>query len=125
MSKFSLLAENLLNLTPMSLRGANTLFKDIFEEPAEESAPSKAPSFRKKKIDCIIDFYYYTGRKTGKSYPNILEILGDVFFLSAFTLHDIMQANYDKLALMKQEWKDQPVEKLQKHLVKKWPYIVW
>ena len=107
----------------MVKRGSVTLFANIFEEPV--LTPVNSASLRQKKIDCIIDFYYYTGRKTDYKYSRLLETVSHTFFLSPFTLHDIIQGNLDKLTLLKQEFKDRPVEKLQKEMVKKWPHLVW
>lgn len=107
----------------MSQRGAITLFSDIFSEPAKPISGSQ--SLRQKKIECIIDFYYFTGKKTGLKYEGLMEKCSEAFFLSTFTLHDIMQGNLDKLLVLKKLWKDESIDKLQKHLAKKWPHLIW
>ena len=104
-------------------RGATTLFSNIFEQTTP--IPDSGKSLRQQKVECIIDFYYYAGRKTGSSYPKLLELCSELFFLSSITLHDIMQKNVDDLLIIKQQWKDVKVEKLQKQMELKWPYINW
>lgn len=104
------------------MRGATTLFRDIFEEPTEAKLPT---GLRQQKINCMIDYYYFMGRKTGKSYANLLEILSQSFFLSSITLSDILQDNHDKLTAVRNAWKDKPLEELQAAMQANWPMFVW
>lgn len=113
-------------------RGVHTIYRNLFGETTP-AAPSSTPSIREKKIECIIDTYYYYGNRehmvNGKpvrmDYASLLEVVAGNFFLSTITLHDIICRNIDKVAILKQEWKNRPVAELQKHLQKKWPMFVW
>lgn len=106
-----------------STRGTITLFKNIFEEPATK--PANAPTLREKKVMCLIDFYYYTGIKTKKSYSALLDEVSQAFFLSTITIHDIIQQNLYMLTELKQSWKERPIEHIQKDMQKKWPHLQW
>jgi len=106
----------------MSYRGQLTLYKNIFET---EISVSQGPSLRERKIECLIDYYYYIGRKSKLGYNSLLQEVSEVFFLSSFTIHDIIQGNLDDLHRLKEEWKNRELINLQKHLQKKWPHLMW
>lgn len=109
----------------MNHRGSLTLFKNIFEEPVVQVSEKKE-SIRQRKVDCMIDYYYFTARKTKHSYPNLLELLSDVFFLSTITISDIIQGNIDKLHALKEKYKsEENIDKIQKQFRNKWPHLVW
>lgn len=113
------------------MRGSQSIYHNLFNEAVAEPVPQL--SLRTKKIEAIVDFYYYTGRKdiivNGKpvriSYTSLLDVVSSTFFLSTFTIHDIIQANMDKVAMVKQEWKDKPIYDLRKAMIAKWPMFVW
>jgi hypothetical protein len=114
------------------MRGATTIYKNLFNEDVQPKAVEKS-TIREQKVSCIIDYYYYCGRKkiifNGKevsiSYSDLLTVVSSAFFLSTFTLHDIIQNNSDQLALVKQEWKDKGSDEMKKVFSKKWPMFVW
>lgn len=117
-----------------SPRGSISIFKDLFnnDQPAVHLSGDKT-LIRKQKNECLIDYYYFTGRKevlinnrpAKLGYNDLLNITAATFFLSPFTVHDIIQANGDLVTLVKQQWKDEPMDKLQKHFQQKWPQFVW
>ena len=115
------------------MRGHQSIYKNLFDEPVADKTDTPQPSLRSLKTDCILDYYYFNGRKettmNGKtvrmSYPTLLDVVGSAFFLSSITVHDIIQNNAERMALVKQEWKDRPVDQIQKSMVKKWPQFVW
>jgi hypothetical protein len=107
-------------------RGQLSLYKNIFEEDVLviDSLPEKP--LREKKIECLIDYYYWIGRSTGKSYLNACLEVSETFFLSTFTIQDILMNHSDYLEQLKIQWKPvADITKLQKHLAKKWPRLVW
>lgn len=114
------------------MRGSQSIYKNLFNETIT-TATVLQPSLRQQKIDCILDYYYFNGRKemlvNGKavrmSYTSLLEIVSTAFFLSTFTVHDIIQCNAERMAAVKQEWKDRPVDQIQKNMLKKWPQFNW
>jgi hypothetical protein len=113
-------------------RGSTSIYKNLFDYDQPAVADDQ-PTHREKKIECLIDFYYYTGRKpviinntpAKISYNSLLEVVGNTFFLSSFTVHNIIKANGVCVAITKQQWKDQPLETMQKHFKEKWPQLVW
>ncbi len=115
------------------MRGSQTIYKNLFNETVAEIVATKQPSLRDLRNECILDYYYYHGRKetiingkaTRMSYPSLLEVVGAAFFLSTFTIHDIISKSTDQIAILKQEWKDRPVQQLRKHLEGKWSMFIW
>ena len=113
-------------------RGSITIFKNLFDE-APGNTIDLVPSQREKKIDCIIDYYYYHGQRkvlvNGKpvqiGFAGLLEIVGGAFFISSITVHDIIKANSVKVALVKQQWKGKDFFEMQKTFSAKWPQFVW
>lgn len=115
------------------MRGSQSIYRDLFNEQVPEVAATAQPTLRDQRNECILDYYYYHGRKetmingkpTRMSYTSLLEVVGAAFFLSTFTVHDIISKSSDQMALLKQEWKDRPVMQLRKHLEGKWSMFVW
>lgn len=115
------------------MKGA-IIHRDLFGEATMAvKTAGEEPSLRQQKTDCILDFYYYHGRKeitvNGKSVRmssiSVMELVSSTFFLSTFTVYDIIQGNGDKLSLMKQEWKDKTSDQIQRAMQKKWPHLAW
>ena len=114
-------------------RGSQSIYLNLFDEPVAETTATPQPTLRSQKVSCILDYYYYNGRKellvNGKavriSYASLLEIVAAAFFLSTFTLHDIIQDNADGMNELKQSYKDMPAKQLQKIMAEKWPQFVW
>lgn len=107
----------------MNVRGATTLFKDIFydEAPVVEMNPRKGRNDELNALrnECLVARYYFTGRETRKSYPVLIKEIADQFFLSTRTVHDVIQVNYSQLTGLKREspgkgW-----------FAKKWPWLLW
>lgn len=118
----------------MAQRGHTSIYKNLFDEPVGSAAPeTPQPTIREKKVECILETYYYYGRKettvNGKpvrmNYTALLEVVAANFFISTITLHDIVSKNMDKITILKQEWKSRPIAELQKHMARKWPMFVW
>lgn len=113
-------------------RGSTSIYKNLFEEVAETTANTQ-PTQQDKKVECILHYYYYQGRKTTilngvhtrLNYPSLLEVVSTAFFLETITVHNIIKQNMDELSLVKQEWKDKAVPVLQKNFEKRWPMFVW
>lgn len=107
----------------MAAPGSITLFKDIFE--SSEPAKPAGRKYRDRKIECLINYYYYYGRKTGLKYHLLLEKVSNAFFNSPFTIHDIVQGNLSQLINLKNEWSKKDISSFRKHLQNKWPHLVW
>ncbi len=114
-------------------RGSQSIFKNLFNEPATAPASPEQPTRHQKKIQCIIDYYYCTGRKkvpvSGRmvsiNYFSLINLVAETFFLSPVTVREIIESNREKTDLLKQEWKDKEPEAIQKAMQKKWPMLVW
>lgn len=106
----------------MQAPGSISLFKDIFDAPVVSISGRR---YREKKIECLIDYYYFKGRQSGLAYPLLLELVSSAFFYSSFTIHDIIQENLQQLHALKLEWKMKEITALQKFLKEKWPHLVW
>lgn len=115
------------------MRGSQAIYHNLFNETVAEVAATPQPSIRDRRNECLLDYYYYYGRKetmingkaTRMNYPSLLDLVGSAFFLSTFTVHDIISNESEQMALLKQEWKDRAVTQLRKHLEAKWPMFVW
>lgn len=115
------------------MRGSQSIYKNLFDEPVAEVVATKQPSLRDQRNECILDYYYYHGRKetiingkaTRMNYTSLLEVVGAAFFLSTFTVADIISNSGDQIAILKQEWKDRSVQQLRKHLEGKWSMFIW
>lgn len=113
-------------------RGSVSLHKSLFDlEPV--NVTTVEVSMTDKRNECLVDFYYYTGQKQieykGRfikmAYSDLLEIVSNTFFISSITVHNVLQSNRDKLALVKQQWKDKSEDEMKKHFQTKWPQFVW
>lgn len=105
----------------MKQRGVNTLYSQIFVEPAtvlESKRKGRSEVLNSKRNDCLIDRYFYYGR-FGLRYDIILNLLSDEFFLSEVTIPKIVDENLDKLIALK---KTKPTKT---YFQKKWPHMVW
>lgn len=104
------------------MRGSQSLFADIF---VKESHPQ--PRLRKgrsreliaRRNECLITRYYFYAKFKEKRYDKILEALSAEFFLSDYTIPEIITANY---AQLKGLHKEQPPISV---FAKKWPHMVW
>lgn len=105
-------------------RGSISLFDNIFQ-PAPAAVADEGPSLRQRKVKCLIDYYYYKGRETNKSYPYLLQMMSDAFFLSERTIADMIQMNIDDLKALKRQWSDSDIAQLKKHMQNKWPHLAW
>jgi len=119
--------------SPSTPRGSLSIYKNLFGEDQPTNTIDLEPNQREKKVSCILDYYYFTGQQeiiiNGKpariNYSSLLEIVSDAFFISTFTLHDIIKANSEKLAMVKQEWKTKSTAEMKKSFSAKWPQFVW
>lgn len=109
------------------MRGALTLFSDIF---CETTTPAEGGLLRQRKgrsseldaqrNECLVARYYYTGRENPKwSYQSLLKEVASHFFISTYTLHDVLQDNYGQLIGLKKENPNKA------YFAKKWPHLVW
>lgn len=104
----------------MSLRGTNTLFKDIYELPLpEKQRKGRSESLINLRNDCLVDRYYFIAKTTGLRYELVIGILSKEFFLSEVTIPEILDDNYYKIAAVK---KAAPTKK---ELEKKWSHLNW
>jgi len=109
----------------MNPAGANTLFKEVFyTTPAVKQRKGRSLSLIEKRNECLVDRYYFHGRKK-VSYAYLLEIISNEFFLSMVTIPEVIEANFNTLASLKKQWHDQDEKKLAEHLRKKWPHLMW
>lgn len=109
---------------PMQVKGATTLFKELFydEAPVVTMKPRKGRNDELNNLrnECLISRYYYTGRENPKiSYDALIKDIAAQFFISTFTVHDVLQDNYSFLFGLK---KENPGKA---YFVKKWPHLVW
>lgn len=106
------------------MRGSNTLFTDIFNQP---SAPSQKTSKGRSNLlhtarnEALVSRYFYYGNFFDRkySYEYIIKKVATEFYLSPVTVPEIIEANYSLLVTLK---KEQPALKFFKE---KWPHLVW
>jgi hypothetical protein len=109
---------------PMSHRGVNTLFSNIFIEdatptPVEKQKKGRSEAHNSRRNDCLIDRYFFYGRFSGLRYDLILAKLSEEFFLSEVTIPKIVDEYIDRLVQLKQS---KPTVEDFKN---KWPHLVW
>jgi len=68
---------------------------------------------------------FFLSHKTKMWYHAAVDEIAPQFFLSSFRAAKIIQDDRAMLSALRKQWKDQPVEKIQKHFSKKWPHLVW
>lgn len=99
------------------MRGSNTLFADIFCEEPSGKGRKTCTTLRN---ECLIDrFYYYSSKTPRPCYNDVINILSDEFFLSPFTIPEIISDNYSILRTVRQ---NQPSIR---NLRDKWKHLVW
>lgn len=108
-----------------SLRGANTLFKDIFIAEPEKQEKGRSKSLYADRNSCMIDRYCYYGQTTDKRYESIITKLSTEFFISEVTVSNVINCNIDVLLEKRKEYKEIMSTKLVKLLAEKWPHLVW
>lgn len=116
-------------------RGSQTLYKSLFHnlETPDEVLAAPQPTIKDRRNEAIVDYYYYhgnretlvAGRPVRIEYSDLIDLVSCAFFLSAIRVHDIINERLDDIALIKQEWKNRPIEDLRRHLQAKWPMFIW
>ena len=104
------------------MRGSQSLFADIFEEPpsmVERSRKGRSAQLHARRNECLIDRYYFKGKFTDKRYNKIISELSEEFFISPVTIPDLINDNFQLLASLK---KQQPEKS---YFVKKWSHLSW
>lgn len=102
------------------MRGANTLFADVFELPVQEKSRKGRSLFHiQQRNHCLIDRFVFYGRTTGFRYELLIRILSKEFFLSEDTIPDIIDNNYDLLRASK------TANQTKDNLKEKWPHMHW
>ena len=104
------------------LKGQIKLYRDLFHE---ETPVIELSDPKESRNECMMYYYYFTGRKSKKYYEELIKETAKSFFLAQHTVYNIINANGDKIALIKQEWKEKPIEDLQQYLIKEWPQYRW
>jgi hypothetical protein len=115
---------------PAVPRGSRTLFSDIFVAIPDKQRKGRSLSLIEKRNECLIDRYYWHGRKIlegGKriAYSSLLETISNEFYLSHITIYEIVDNNYEYLTQLKKEWQDEKEEKMRKHFQCKWLHLIW
>jgi hypothetical protein len=111
--------------------GSRTLFAEIFVPTIpDKQRKGRSLSQIEKRNECLIDRYYWHGRKLlegGKriAYSSLLETVSNEFFLSYVTIPEIVDNNYHYLSQLKKEWEHEKEEKMRRHFQEKWQHLVW
>lgn len=116
----------------MHLRGSQTSFKEIFFD--EPQAPvisisknqGRNQDLNQRRNECLVERYYFIARKNEKwAYEETVKEVASQFFLSPFHASKVILGQHTRLTALKMQWKSEPVDKIQKHLMRKWPHLVW
>ncbi len=113
-----------------TLRGSQVSFKHVFYNEPAPVIPITRNNGRNKeqherRNDCLLDRYYFICRNTGKFFDAVVKIVADEFFITEFHASKVILQNNEKLVVLKQQWKNEAPEKMQKVFMKKWPHLVW
>ncbi len=117
----------------MNLRGAQISFKEIFFDKADTPVISltkiqgRNQDLNRRRNECLVDRYYYTARRngTGTSYEHNIKEVAEQFFLSPYHASKVILSHNVQLTELKLKWKNEQLDKLQKHLSRKWPHLSW
>ena len=106
------------------LRGSQTLFADIFtpEVPAllKQRSKGRNSGLNEARNEAIVTRYWYHGSSiAGISYQQLIVKVANEFFLSPFTITEIIDANYLRLKQLKQQ------SPTVKQLREKYPHYCW
>jgi len=103
------------------LRGQHTLFKDLLPDTLPETSTKKGRSseLHAKRNEAISARYYFYLSFTDMRYEKIVTTLADEFFLSPFTVPEIIQENLDYIKSLKQ---DQPSKRF---FSVRWAQYTW
>jgi hypothetical protein len=87
------------------MRGKNIFLNVKDETSAASKGKRKGRSLNlvKQRNQCLIARYYYYSAFTDKRFDLVLEQLGLEFFLSAYTISDIVEKNMSQLQELKKE----------------------
>lgn len=101
--------------------GTLTLFKDIFVPvaPPTKQRKGRSKELFQKRNECLVDRYWYYGRTSEKRYDVILKTLSGEFFLSEYTIAEIINDNY---VLLKKVNEKKPEKS---YFSRKWTHLVW
>jgi hypothetical protein len=107
-------------------KGCNKLFNHLFiENTNEKNRKGRSERLIAERNECLIDRFIYYGINTDKRFDVIINMLSKEFFLSPITVPNIIDENYELLALRKKEYQLIPESKLKKMLWEKWPHLMW
>lgn len=115
------------------MRGANIAYKNLFNEPDEapvisiEKVQGRNPDLNNRRNECLLDRYYFLLRFKGfdYKYEAIVRDVAAAFFISKTMCSKVIIDNTDVLADIKKQWKNEPIDKLAKHLAAKWQHLNW
>ena len=106
------------------MRGTNTLFTNIFEqpnEPAQKTGKGRNSRLHEARNEALVSRYFYYGNFFDRKYiyEYIIKKVATEFYLSPVTVPEIIEANYNLLVTLKKE--SPPL----KFFKEKWPHLVW
>ena len=113
------------------IRGARIinglLFSDdvTTETAVLPAAKGRNPDLNEKRNECLLDRFVYHSIKTKMYFNCAISEVAPQFFLSSFHASKLILAQRDKLSAIRRQWKNEPVEKMQKHFARKWPHLAW
>ena len=115
----------------MNLRGSQVAHKLLFsDEPSTPVIPitrtiGRNADLNDARNECLVERFFFISHKTKMWFQPAVQEVAPQFFISAFHASKLILANRGKLSVLRKQWKDQPIEKVQKHFSKKWPHLVW
>lgn len=117
----------------MQLRGSQIVFKGLFAEEVSSPVVSltkiqgRSQDLNRLRNECLLERYYYTARKNGPetTYEYNVKQVAAQFFLSPYHASKIILGHSHQLTALKLQWKNESIEKMQKHFAKKWGHLNW
>jgi hypothetical protein len=116
----------------VKLRGSHIAHQLLFMEEATSTPvipidrqQGRNPDLNDKRNDCLTDRFVFLSLKTKMYFNAAVDEVAPQFFISSFHASKLILADRAKLSSLRKQWKDEPIEKMQKHFAKKWPHLVW
>jgi hypothetical protein len=107
-----------------SVRG-HTFFKSIIDVKVPKQRKGRSIEFITKRNNCLIDRYLFYALATKDRYEAITMRLSEFFFLSQYTLAEIITDHSEQVIKLKKQYSVLPIAKLQKEMQIKWPDYNW
>jgi hypothetical protein len=117
-----LIAFPIFTVSGSLMRGSLVLFSNLFEQPVSTTQGRKkgrSSELHAKRNECLVDRYFYYLKFAEARYDIALQRLSEEFFISPFTIPDILNDNITMLRDLK---KNNPSKSWFKS---KWPHLNW